>query len=404
MPKNKIPKIRFEGFSGEWEERKFKEIANVRRGLTYKPSDICSYGIKVLRSSNINEDNFVQNADDVYVREEAINIDFANEFDILITSANGSNRLVGKHAIIQNLNSKAVHGGFMLLATSKNPFFLNASMSSSWYKKFINKFISGGNGAIGNLSKSDLDEQEIPIPSLAEQQKIGDFFQQLDKLIEQKEKKYHKLKQLKIALLAKMFPQNGKTTPEIRFEGFSGEWEERKLGEIGEVRMCKRILKEQTLDIGEIPFYKIGTFGKEPDAYISRELFNEYKSKYSYPNIGDVLISASGTIGKLVIFDGRDAYFQDSNIVWIENNEKQVLNKYLFYSYQVAKWEIPEGGTIQRLYNENLKKTQILFPSLAEQQKIGDFFQQLDKLIELQQQEIKKLKNIKKAFLSKMFV
>lgn len=159
------------------------------------------------------------------------------------------------------------------------------------------------------------------------------------------------------------------------------------LGEIGEVRMCKRILKEQTSDVGEIPFYKIGTFGKDPDAYISKELFDEYKARYNYPRMGDVLISASGTIGRSVIFNGIDAYFQDSNIVWIENNEKQVLNKYLFYCYQIAKWEIAEGGTIQRLYNDNLKKTKIPVPypndtkkSLEEQKRIVSILDKFDTL------------------------
>ncbi len=171
----------------------------------------------------------------------------------------------------------------------------------------------------------------------------------------------------------------------LSFEDKDVEW--KQLGEIGEVRMCKRILKEQTSDVGEIPFYKIGTFGKEPNAYISRELFNEYKSKYNYPTIGDILISASGTIGRTVIFDGRDAYFQDSNIVWIENDESQVLNMYLFYFYQIAKWEISEGGTIQRLYNDNLKKTRIPIPypndpqkSIQEQERIIAILDKFDTL------------------------
>ena len=159
------------------------------------------------------------------------------------------------------------------------------------------------------------------------------------------------------------------------------------LGKIGEIRMCKRILKEQTKDSDDIPFYKIGTFGKTPNSYISKELFKEYKLKYNYPKIGEVLISASGTIGKAVIFDGEDAYFQDSNIVWIENDESMVLNKYLFYCYQIAKWKIAEGGTIQRLYNDNLKKTMIPVPyfgdnkkSLAEQQRIVSILDKFEAL------------------------
>lgn len=138
------------------------------------------------------------------------------------------------------------------------------------------------------------------------------------------------------------------------------EW--KMLGEIGKVCMCKRILKSQTSSGGEIPFYKIGTFGKEPDAYIPRNLFDEYKSKYSYPKIGEILISASGTIGRTVIFNGEDAYFQDSNIVWIENDESTVLNKFLFYFYKIANWGISKGGTIQRLYNDNLRKLLIPIP------------------------------------------
>ena len=159
------------------------------------------------------------------------------------------------------------------------------------------------------------------------------------------------------------------------------------LGNIGEVCMCKRILKQQTSEKGDVPFYKIGTFGKVPNSFISKELFNKYKEKYNYPVTGEVLISASGTIGRAVIYDGKEAYFQDSNIVWIKNDESQVLNKYLYYYYQIAKWNVAEGGTIQRLYNDNLRKTLIPIPypsdrqkSLAEQQRIVSILDKFDTL------------------------
>jgi type I restriction enzyme S subunit len=171
----------------------------------------------------------------------------------------------------------------------------------------------------------------------------------------------------------------------LSFEGTEVEW--KTLGEIGEVRMCKRIFKEQTSDVGDIPFYKIGTFGKEPNAFITRALFEEYRDKYSYPRKGEVLISASGTIGRAVIFDGQDAYFQDSNIIWLENNERKVFNKYLFYFYQVADWNPSDGGVIQRLYNDNLKKVRIPIPypndpekSLAEQARIVAILDRFDTL------------------------
>ena len=167
-----------------WEQRKFSDVVATRRGLTYKPSDIRKNGVRVLRSSNIAEDSFTLSNEDVFVVREAVNIDCARANDILITAANGSSRLVGKHTIISGIpEESAVHGGFMLLGTTKEPHFVNASMGSSWYRRFIELFVAGGNGAIGNLNKNDLDNQEIAIPSEEEQKKIGSFFRQLDNLI-----------------------------------------------------------------------------------------------------------------------------------------------------------------------------------------------------------------------------
>lgn len=153
-----------------------------------------------------------------------------------------------------------------------------------------------------------------------------------------------------------------------------------KLGEIGNTCMCKRIMKHQTSDIGEVPFFKIGTFGKEADAFISYELYDEYKNKYSFPRKGEILISASGTIGRTVIYDGQDAYFQDSNIIWIQNDESKVLNKYLYYYYQIIEWNV-EGGTIKRLYNTNLSKTIIAYPPLSEQQRIISILDKFESLV-----------------------
>ena len=189
-----------------WEQRKFSDIAETRRGLTYKPNDICEHGIRVLRSSNINEDTFVKGEDDVFVDRKAINIPFVKNGDILITSANGSSRLVGKHAIIREItDNSAVHGGFMLLATAKNPQFLNAAMGASWYIKFINLFVAGGNGAIGNLNKNDLDEQTILVPYENEQELMGYLFENLDHLITLHQSKLEKLQKVKKSMLESMF-------------------------------------------------------------------------------------------------------------------------------------------------------------------------------------------------------
>lgn len=190
------------------------------------------------------------------------------------------------------------------------------------------------------------------------------------------------------------------------FEGKDG-WEERTLGDLGKVCMCKRIMKHQTTSTGDVPFYKIGTFGKAPDAFIAEDIYQEFKKKYSFPKKGDVLISASGTIGRGVVYDGEPAYFQDSNIVWIDNNEEQVLNEYLFHFYKVCNWNPSKGATISRLYNDDLRRIKIAFPDLHEQLKLVEHMVELDERTRLlestYQQKLDELAALKKGLLGAAF-
>ncbi|HHD1582632.1 TPA: restriction endonuclease subunit S [Enterococcus faecalis] len=182
-----------------------------------------------------------------------------------------------------------------------------------------------------------------------------------------------------------------------------GVWEQCKLGDLGSVAMNKRIFKEQTSESGDIPFYKIGTFGATADAFISRELFETYKKKYPYPKIVDLLISASGSIGRVVEYKGNDEYFQDSNIVWLKHDDR-INNLFLKQFYSIVKWHGLEGSTIKRLYNKNILETTIHLPVFDEQEKIGTLFKQLDDIITLHQRKLEQLKELKKAYLQAMFV
>ncbi len=173
-------------------------------------------------------------------------------------------------------------------------------------------------------------------------------------------------------------------------------WQRVRLGDIGKPCMCKRVMKHQTTRYGEIPFYKIGTFGNTADAFISKKLFLEYKTKYSFPKKGDILISASGTIGKAVIYDGKPAYFQDSNIVWIDNDETLVKNDFLFYAYSNVKWNT-EHTTILRLYNDNFRNTLIPLPPLNEQIAIANILSDLDHYLYSLDALILKKESVKKA-------
>lgn len=178
-------------------------------------------------------------------------------------------------------------------------------------------------------------------------------------------------------------------------------WQSVKLGTVGKVSMCKRILKNQTTPSGDIPFYKIGTFGKEPDAFISEKIYNEFKEKYSFPKKGEILISAAGTIGRTVIYDGVPAYFQDSNIVWLSNNEKRILNSFLAHAYKRVRWNT-SSGTIARLYNDNIKEIELSLPPLPEQHRIVAVLETWDKAIEKLERKIELKKNVKKGLMQKL--
>ena len=181
------------------------------------------------------------------------------------------------------------------------------------------------------------------------------------------------------------------------------DWECVKIKDVATISMCKRIFANQTSTIGDVPFYKIGTFGKEADAYISSKLYVEYRNKYSFPQKGNILISAAGTLGRTVVYDGEKAYFQDSNIVWLDINKTRLCNEYLNQYYKVIKWASSEGSTIARVYNGIIYATYISLPPLPEQQRIAEALSDVDGMISSLEKLIAKYKSIKTACLQQMF-
>ncbi|MEI6610445.1 MAG: restriction endonuclease subunit S [Deltaproteobacteria bacterium] len=180
------------------------------------------------------------------------------------------------------------------------------------------------------------------------------------------------------------------------------DWEVKTLGDVGEVKMCRRVFNHETSSEGTIPFYKIGTFGKEADAYISEDLYNSYRQRFSFPKVGNILISAAGTIGRTLIYDGKPAYFQDSNIVWIDNKETLISNNFLYHVFQIVKYNT-EGGTIQRLYNSILKSTKFLCPpTKAEQTAIATALNDTDALITQLEKLIAKKRAIKQGAMQEL--
>ncbi len=388
-----VPQIRFAGFTDPWEQRKLGEL--------FEESD--------------------ERASD----REILSVSVANG----IYPASESDRERNPGASLANY--KIVHSGDVVYNSMRmwqgavdasrydgivSPAYVVARPNSEVYARFFARLlrqpmllkqyqqVSQGNSKDTQVLKfDDFASIGISMPvSENEQRRIGGFFDRLDSLITLHQRKYDKLCVLKKSMLDKMFPKGGSLYPEIRFAGFTDPWEQRKLGEFGSVAMCKRIYKEQTSEQGDVPFFKIGTFGANPDAFISNELFEDFKRIYPYPTPGTLLISAAGSIGRVVEYQGEKAYFQDSNIVWLEHDHR-LNDAFLKPLYSRIEWGL-EGSTIKRLYNKDLLSAEVTVPGGREQKEIGQFFAKLDNLITLHQRKLELLRNIKKSMLDKMFV
>jgi type I restriction enzyme M protein len=306
-------------------------------------------GINFIKIESITPEGFIIPEKFAFINEDcqkSLKRSSLKENDVLFSIAGALGRVtvINKKYLPANTNQAL---SIIRLKEGHNPFYVASILRSHIVTDKIENLKTGV--AQFNLSLEQIKDFEIPLPPLEKQQQIVAEIEGYQKIIDG----------------AKQVVNNYKPTINI-----NPDWEMVELGTIGKISMCKRVFKEQTTDKGDVPFYKIGTFGGEPDAFIGQELFNEYQSKFSYPKKGDILISTSGTIGKIVVFDGRPAYFQDSNIVWIANDETKVLNTFLKVCYQTIKWRPSEGVTIARLYNGIIEETKIPLPSLEEQQTI----------------------------------
>jgi len=191
--------------------------------------------------------------------------------------------------------------------------------------------------------------------------------------------------------------------PALRFPEFKGEWKKMRLGDNCNIQMCKRIMAAQTNTEGGVPFYKIGTIGGKADAYISKDLFDEYKMKYSFPHKGEVMITCAGTVGKCIIYNGEDSYYQDSNIVWIDNPNEIISNDFLYHLLSKINWSHLNSTTIVRIYNDDLRNLKLYYPHHDEQKKITHLFQLINERIATQNKIIEDLKKLKSAIRKRIF-
>ncbi len=386
--KRRVPKLRFPGFTEDWEQRKFKDIA-------FKRGKISEADLPYVEFEDINSG--------IGTLNKNISQKVGHKKGLLFEAGDvlfGKLRPYLQNWLLCQFAGIAVGDFWVLQPQNVSSAFLYYLIQSEAYQSVAN--ISSGT-KMPRSSWPLVSETLFSIPKYKEANMIGEFFLLIDRTITLHQRKLNNLKLKKKALLQKLFPKNEERYPELRFPGFTDAWEQRKLGSLATVEMNKRIFKEQTTIKGDIPFYKIGTFGSDADSFISRELFKEYKNKYPYPNIGDILISASGSIGRTVVYNGEDAYYQDSNIVWLNHNGK-IDNSFLLQFYNQVKWAGLEGSTIKRLYNKNILETNIALPKIEEQRLIGKFFELVDRSITLHQRKLDHLQLQKKALLQQMFV
>lgn len=304
---------------------------------------------------------------------------------------------VGKCVEVLNVGDRKIVSGlhtyFCRPKHEMAPGYLGYFLNSNHFHNQLLPYIAGSK--VSSVNRTSIARTYISYPAdLSAQRRIAAILSSADKVIATTQKVIAKYKQMKQGLMEDLLkPKEG--------------WKMVRLGEVGKISMCKRVFSFETSTEGEIPFYKIGTFGKTADAFISRQLFEEYKSKFSYPKVGDILISASGTIGRTVVFDGEPAYFQDSNIIWIDNDEQIVLNQFLYYLYQTITWNL-EGSTIARLYNDNFNKIEISVPykndkpDFIKQRRIAAILSGIDAKIAAEEKVLEKYEKVKKGMMERL--
>ncbi|RIY33653.1 hypothetical protein CJP74_01300 [Psittacicella melopsittaci] len=373
------PKLRFAGFSKDWNKTKLGDLVSITTGkVNLDEADengkynFYTCGIKVLKTNS-----------------------YAFEGPAITIAGNGS---IGFMQLVDG-KFNAYQRTYVLQNFKADRSFIFNVIKKPLDKKI--KMESRG-GVIPYIVLDMLTDLHFHLPEEIEQQKIGNFFKDLDKLIQMSKVLKENYSILKEYLLRQLIPSTRNPIPRLRFASFDSPWDVITFEKIGSVKSCKRVLIEQTTPEGDIPFYKIGTFGGQADAYITRELFETYKSKYPYPKKGDVMMSAIGTIGKSIVYNGEEAYYKDSNIIWL-TNDKGIDSKFLQILLSIVNWGA-EGSTLRKISSKDILNMLTVLPSKEEQIKVSNLITDVENHIKELSSKISSLERFKQALLQRMFV
>ncbi|MEZ9566270.1 restriction endonuclease subunit S [Vibrio artabrorum] len=403
------PRLRFLGFEELcWENKNLGEVVNFYSGLTYSPSNIVRRnGTLVLRSSNVQNGQLALE-DNVYVESKVVNSNNVKVGDIVVVVRNGSKSLIGKHAQILTPMPNTVIGAFMTGIRTDQSNFVNALLDTPLFKKAVEKNLGA---TINQITTGVFKEMEFHFSSSdKEQTKIGNFFTNTDQQLILHQSKLTKLQQLKKAMLDKMFPKQGATVPEVRFSGFNKNWESKILGhDIADIigGGTPNTMDNRYWD-GDIDWYAPTEIGASPFACSSNKKITQLgldnSSAKWLPADRTILFTSRAGIGDMAILKSRATTNQGFQSLVL----KEGYNTYFVYSlgHLIKSYAMrnASGSTFLEISGKLLGKMEVKVPSVAEQTKIGEYFQSLDHLIALQEKQIKKLENIKQSFLEKMFV
>lgn len=399
---NKVPQIRFNGYSDAWEERKLIEVADYRNGKAHE-KDISEDGYYIVVNSKfVSTNGLVKKYSDEMIAPLS-----KNEIAFVLSDVpNG--RAIARTFLINEDNKYSLNQRIAGITphADTNSYFLHSLMNRNHY------FLRFDNGVSQtNLSKREVEKWVEFYPSYQEQQKIGSFFKQLDDTIALHQRKLDLLKEQKKGYLQKMFPKNGSKVPELRFAGFADDWEERKLGDHAKYRRGSFPQpygnKEWYDGEGAMPFVQVVDVTNKLTLVenTKQKISKLAQSKSVFVPKGKVVVTLQGSIGRVAITQYDS--FVDRTLLIFENYEKETDERFWAYTIQ-KKFEIEKlkapGGTIKTITKEALSSFDVHLPKFEEQQKIGSFFRQLDETIALHQRKLELLKEQKKGFLQKMFV
>lgn len=391
------PKIRFKGFADDWEQRKVSELFRVTRGY-------------VLAATQTNTTKTDEKPYPVYSSQTkdkglmGYYKDYLYE-DAITWTTDGANA--------GTVNYRA---GKFYCTNVCGVLLSNEVKANQMIAEALNNVAKGYVSYVGNpkLMNNVMADIVIQIPTQAEEREmLSSLFASLDHLITLHQRKCDETKQLKKFMLQKMFPKNGEKNPEIRFEGFTDDWEQRKLGEVCEIKDSARIPNSEWSESG-VPYIRASDVTNENTdgvLFISQERYEFYKNRTGAPTKDDVLFNGGGEIGKsLLITDEKPIYVQGGAVLYAQTSKsRELVGQYLktYFETTNAKSYIDAasaGGTMRHFTLKPSQIMRILMPSVEEQEKIGEYFANLDQLITLHQRKCEKLKELKKYMLQNMFV